>query len=116
MPEFGQGREKTRRPSPRAAISSDDDPLSDKEPGTKSKGCKREYTSPTDVVVVDEDDDEPLPSRKGLAKKPKVQYTMGKVDTLHRLTLWLKSEARNCQYCHKIADLVKYWNEKVENL
>ena len=67
------------RPSPRAGISSDDEPLSDKEADAKSKGHKRGYTSPEDVVVVDEDDDEPLPSRKGktLAKKPKVQYTSG---------------------------------------
>ena len=29
----------------------------------KPKGCKWEYTSPIEVVVVDEDYDEPLPSR-----------------------------------------------------
>ena len=49
-------------PVPGAANSSDDDPLSDKEPDTKSKSHKRVYTSPIDVVVVGEDDDEPLPS------------------------------------------------------
>ena len=74
MPEFKQDGERTRRSSSGAGISSDDDLLFDKELGLKYKGRKWEYTPPTDVVVVDKDDDEPLPSRKGktLAKKPKV--------------------------------------------
>ena len=59
-PEFSQNREKTRRPSPHAANSSDDELLSDQDPGRKPKGCKRDYTSPAEVVVVDKDDDEPL--------------------------------------------------------
>ena len=58
-PKFRQDRGKARRPSSGAADSLDDDPLSDKEPGMKSKGCKCYYTSPVDVVVVDKDDDEP---------------------------------------------------------
>ena len=118
-PEFGQDRGKTRRPSPRAADSSDDDPLSDQELGTKSKGCKRDYTSPVDMVVVDKDDNKPLPShtRKTPAKKPKIQqYMAAQEDILNRLTLRLKSEGRNCQYSHEMADLVKYRNEKVVNL
>ena len=58
-------------------------------PGTKSKSHKWDYTSPVDVVVVDEDDDEPLPSRtcKTPAKKPKIQYMAAQQDTLNRLTL-----------------------------
>ena len=118
-PEFGQDREKTRRPSPCTADSSDDDPLSDQEPDTKSKDHKWDYTSPTKVVVVDEDDDETLPSRshKTPAKKPKIQQpTAAQQDVLNRLTLQLKSEGRNCQYSHEMADLVKYRNEKVANL
>ena len=89
-PEFGQNQEKTRRPSPHAADSSDDDPLSDQDPGTKSKGRKQDYTSPAEVVVVDEDDDKPLPSRscKTLAKKPKIQPPMpAQQDVLNQLTL-----------------------------
>ena len=89
-PEFGQDWEKTRRSSPHAANSLDDDPLSDQDPGTKSKGCKWDYTSPAKVVVIDEDDDEPLPSRscKTLAKKPKIQPpTPAQQDILNRLTL-----------------------------
>ena len=118
-PEFSQDREKTRRPSPHAADSSDDNPLSDQDLGTKSKGRKQDYTSPAEVVVVDEDDDEPLPSRscKTPAKKPKVQPPMpAQQDVLNRLTLRLKSEGRNCQYCNEMADLVQYRNEKVANL
>ena len=118
-PKFRQDWGKTRRPSPHAADSSDDDPLSDKELGTKSKGRKWDYTSPINVMVVDEDDDEPLPSRtcKTPAKKPKIQqYMAAQQDTLNRLTLRLKSEGQNCQYSHKMANLVKYQNEKVVNL
>ena len=41
---------------------------------------------------------------------------MGQLDTVQRLTLRLKSKGHNCQYCHEIANLVKYQNEKVANL
>ena len=88
-PKFRQDRGKTRRPSPRAANSLDNDPLSDQEPGMKSKGRKQDYTSPVNVVVVDDDDNEPLPSHthKTPAKKPKIQqYTAAQQDILNRLT------------------------------
>ena len=118
-PEFSQDQEKTRRPSPHAANSSDNEPLSDQDPGTKPNGCKQDYTSPAEVVVVDKDDDEPLPSRsrKTLAKKPKIQLpTPAQHNVLNQLTLRLKSEGRNCQYCYEMANLVQYQNEKVANL
>ena len=118
-PEFGQDREKTRRSSPHAADFSDDNPLSDQEPGTKSKGHKRDYTSPAKVVAVDDDDNEPLPSHlhKTPTKKPKIQQPMAaQQDVLNRLTLRLKSEGQNCQYSHEMADVIKYRNEKVANL
>ena len=88
--EFSQNQGKTRRPSPCAANSLDDEPLSDQDPGTKPKGHKWDYTSPAKVVVVDEDDDEPLPSRlhKTPAKKPKIQPPMPvQQDILNWLTL-----------------------------
>ena len=88
--EFSQNQGKTRRPSPCAANSSDHEPLSNQDPGTKPKGHKWDYTSPTEVVVVDEDDDEPLPScsHKTLAKKPKIQLpTPVQQDILNWLTL-----------------------------
>ena len=98
------------------ADSSDDNLLPDKEPDSKSKGHKRDYTSPADMVVVD-DDDGPLSSstQKTLAKKAKT-YTASEQDTFDRLSLLLKSEGQNCQYSKELADLIKYQNENVPNL
>ena len=112
-PKYGEDRGKARQPSLKAADSSDDEPLPDKEPDPKPKGRKRNYTSP-DVVVVD--DDEPLSStQKTPAKKAKT-YTASEQETIDRLTLWLKSEGRHCQYSKEFVDLIKYQNANVPNL
>ena len=119
-PEFSQNWEKTRRPSPHAAHSLDDEPLSDQGPGYKTqRPSSGIILLLAKVVVVDKDDNEPLPSRlhKTLAKKPKIQPpTPAQQDVLNWLTLRLKSKGRNCQYCFKMADLIQYRNEKVGNL
>ena len=108
--EYGKDWGKARRPSPKVANSSDDNLLPDKELDSKSKGHKRDYTSPADIVVVD-DDDGPLSSstQKTLAKKAKT-YTASEQDTFDRLSLQLKSEGQNCQYSKELADLIKYQN------
>ena len=114
-PEIGKDQGKARQPSPKGVNSSDDEPLPDKGLDPKPKGCKWDYTSP-DLVVLD-DDDSPLSStnRKTLAKKAKTYMEMAQ-RTMDRLTLQLKSEGCHCQYSKELANLTKYWNEKVPDL
>ena len=117
-PKMEKNQGKVSRPSPCAPGSSDDDPLSDKEPEPKPKGCKQDNTSPTpDDVVVLEDDDEPLldskpktPAKKAKTLSPK------KWEIFDQLISRLKSEGQNCQYSKEMADLVQYRNENIPNL
>ena len=50
-------------------------------------------------MIVDDDDDDPLPERpKGMGKKEKSHaYTQEELDGLDSLFLWLKSKARSIQ-------------------
>ena len=69
-------------------------------------------------MVVDDDDDDPLPERpKGTGKKEKSRaYTQEELDGLDSLLLWLKSEARSIQYSMETAGLTKYHNDRVPGL
>ena len=69
-------------------------------------------------MIVDDEDDDPLPGRpKGTGKKGKSHaYTQEELDGLDSLFLWLKSEAWSIQYSMETAGLTKYHNNHVPGL
>ena len=93
---------------------SDDDPLSDRADKPKAKNRKRDPTP--DLVVLDDDDNTPLPRKaKGTGKKTRTQ-TPGEEEAIEVLSNRLKGEARAVQYNLELAILVEYRNLHIPNL
>ena len=83
------------------------------EPEPKSQ--RRDPTTP-DLMIVDDDDDEPLPNKPiGMRKKLRV-YSQEELGTLDTLLLRLKSEAQTIQYGLETAGLTQYHNDHVPGL
>ena len=93
---------------------SDDDPLSDRADEPKAKNRKRDPT--LDLVILDNDDNTPLPGKaKGMGKKTRTQ-TLGEEEAIEVLSNRLKGEVRAVQYNLELAILVEYRNLHIPNL
>ena len=93
---------------------SDDDPLSDRADEPKAKNRKRDSTP--DLVVLDDDDNTPLPGKaKGTGKKTRTQ-TPVEEEAIEVLSNRLKGEARAVQYNLELAILAEYQNHHISNL
>ena len=93
---------------------SDDDPLSDRLDEPKAKNCKRDSTP--DLVILDDDDNTPLPGKaKGTGKKTCTQILV-REEAIEVLSNRLKGEARAVQYNLELAILAEYRNHHISNL
>ena len=93
---------------------SDDDPLSDRANEPRAKNRKRDPTP--DLVVLDNDDNTPLPGKaKGMRKKARTQASVDK-EAIEVLSNRLKGEVRAVQYNLELATLVEYSNLHIPNL
>ena len=110
-------RSEVQRASPVRFNSSEDEPLLDKAGTPEPKSRKKDHTTP-ELMIVDDNDDDPLPERpKGTGKKEKSrEYTHEELDGLNSLLLWLKSKAQSIQYSMETAGLTKYRNDHVPGL
>ena len=100
------------RPPP--ADPSDNKPLSDKADEPKAKNRKHEPTP--DLVVLEDDDNTPLPGKtKGAGKKGHT-WTLDEEEAVEALCQCLKGEARSVQYNLEIAVLNEYRNLHIPNL
>ena len=85
---------------------SDDDPLSDRADEPRAKNRKRDPT--LDLVVLDDDDNTPLPGKaKGTGKKARTQASVDE-EAIEVLSNRLKGEVRAMQYNLELATLVEY--------
>ena len=92
---------------------SDDEPLSDKTDKPKAKSHKPDPTP--DLVILEDDDNAPLPGKaKGMGKKTRTQ-TLGE-EAIEALVNRLKGKARAVQYNLELAILTQYWNLHIPNL
>ena len=93
---------------------SDDDPLSDRADEPRAKSRKRDPTP--DLVVLDDDDNAPLPRKaKGTGKKARTQASVDE-EAIEVLSNHLKGEVRAMQYNLELATLVEYRNLHIPNL
>ena len=115
--ESKKGWGKVQWASPVPFNSSDEELLSDKGGELEPKSRKRDHSTP-ELMIVDDDDNDPLPGRqKGTGKKEKsCMYTQEELDSLDILLLHLKSEARSLQYSMETAGLTKYHNNHMPGL
>ena len=96
------------------ANPSDDEPLSDRADEPKAKSHRREATP--DLVILEEDDNTPLPGKyKGMGKKARSQ-TLGEDEAIDALCQHLRGEARNIQYNLELGTLTEYRNLHIPNL
>ena len=92
----------------------DDEPLSNKTDEPKAKSRKRDPTP--DLVILDDDDNAPLPGKaKGTGKKTRTQ-TSGEEEAIEALVNHLKGEARGIQYNLELGILTEYRNLHIPNL
>ena len=93
---------------------SDDDPLSDRADEPRAKNRKRDPTP--DLVVLDDDDNTPLPGKaKGMGKKACTQTSVDE-EAIEVLSNHLKGEVQAVQYNLELATLVEYRNLHIPNL
>ena len=93
---------------------SDDEPLSDRADEPKAKSRKRDPTP--DLVILEDDDNTPLPRRvKGTGKKART-HTPGEDEGFEVLSNHLKGKAQAIQYNLKLAILTEYRNLHIPNL
>ena len=93
---------------------SDDDLLSNKADEPKAKNRKGDPTP--DLVVLDDDDNTPLPRKaKGTGKKARTQTSVDE-EAIEVLSNLLKGEVQAVQYNLEIATLVEYRNLHIPNL
>ena len=93
---------------------SDDEPLSDRADKLKAKSRKWDPTP--DLVILEDNDNAPLPGKaKGTGKKTHTQ-TPGEEEAIEALLNRLKGEARAVQYNLEVAILTKYRNLHIPNL
>ena len=93
---------------------SDDDLLSDRADKPKAKNRKRDPTP--DLVVLDDDDNNPLPGKaKGMGKKARTQALVDE-EAIEVLSNHLKGEVRAKQYNLELATLVEYRNLHIPTL
>ena len=93
---------------------SDDDPLSDRADEPRAKSRKRDPTP--DLVVLDDDDNAPLPGKaKGMGKKAHTQASVDE-EAIEVLSNRLKGEVWAVQYNLELATLVEYRNLHIPNL
>ena len=92
----------------------DDDLFSDRADEPKAKNRKQDPTP--DLVILDDDNNTPLPGKaKGTGKKTRTQ-TPGEEEAIEVLSNHLKGEAQAIQYNLELAILVEYWNLHIPNL
>ena len=92
---------------------SDDDPLSNRANKPKAKNCKQDPTP--DLVVLDDDNNTPLPGKaKGMGKKTHTQAPVK--EAIEVLSNCLKGEVRAIKYNLELAILVEYRNLHIPNL
>ena len=92
----------------------DDEPLSDKADKPRAKNRKRD-PSP-DLVILDDDNNTPLPGKaKGTEKKTRTQ-TPGEEEAIEVLSNCLKGEAWAVQYNLELAIFAEYRNQYISNL
>ena len=91
-----------------------DEPLFDRAEEPKAKSCKLDPTP--DLVILEDDDNAPLPGKaKGMGKKTCTQ-TPGEEEAIEALVNHLKGEARSVQYNFELGILTKYQNLHIPNL
>ena len=92
----------------------DNEPLSDRADEQKAKNHKWDPTP--DLVILEDDNNTPLPGKaKGMGKKTRTQ-TQGEEKTIEALSNHLKGEARAVQYNLELALLTEYRNLHIPNL
>ena len=92
----------------------DDETLSDRADKPKAKSRRREATP--DLVVLEDDDSTPLPSKtKGMGKKARTQ-TLDEEEAVEVLCQHLRGEARSVQYNLELSILADYRNLYIPNL
>ena len=93
---------------------SDDEPLSDRADEPKAKNRKRDPTP--DLVILEDDNNAPLPGKaKGMGKKTRTQ-TPGEEEAIEALVNRRKGEARAVQYNLELAILTEYQSLHIPNL
>ena len=93
---------------------SDNEPLSDRAEEPKAKSRKRDPAP--DLVILEDDDNAPLPGKaKGMGKKTRTQ-TPGKEEAIEALVNCLKGKARSVQYNLELGILTEYRNLHIPNL
>ena len=113
-PSSGSQHQEKARGKHTPSDPSDNEPLSDRADEPKAKNRKQDPTP--DLVILEDDDNTPLPGKaKGTGKKTRTQ-TPGEEEAIEKLVNRLKGEARAVQYYLELAILADYRSLHIPNL